>query len=153
MEKAAIADIDEFLTNATVMKPISRAINTSDVAINYFEVDPGDAFSATLHTHMDQEEIFYVISGTATFETEEGPVDVGAGEVIRFPPGEYQHGHNDSDTRVVAIAIGAPPDSETVYMECQTCGERVVPNMNMNEDRDRIDVECSSCGGTIAELT
>lgn len=153
MEKVALEDVEEFLTNATVMKPISRAINASDVAINHFEVDPGDAFSATLHTHLDQEEIFYVLSGTATFETDEGWIDVGADEVVRFEPGEYQQGYNDGDKRVVAIAMGAPPESETVYMVCRTCGERVEPVMRMSQNRDRLDVECSSCGATIANLT
>jgi len=36
--------------------------------MNYVELAPGDAFPGGLHTHGDQEEVFYVLSGIATFE-------------------------------------------------------------------------------------
>jgi len=52
--------------------------------------------------------VFYVLSGTATFETEAGEVTVDAGEAIRFVPGEFQQGSNRGDERVVALAPGAP---------------------------------------------
>ncbi len=45
-----------------------------------------------------------VQSGTATFESADGDVRVGAGEAIRFAPGEWQRGHNEGDERVGACA-------------------------------------------------
>lgn len=152
MQKVSIDNVEHYLTNATVMKPVSRAVNATDVAINYFEVEPGDAFSTTFHTHTDQEEIFYILSGVATWETEEGDISVAAGDVIRFGPGEYQHGYNAGEETVTAIAIGAPPNSETVYLECPACGEREQPSMDMNDDRTAIDVECGACGHYITEM-
>lgn len=74
------------MTTATVMRPVSRALGTTEVALNYFEVEPGDAFSIGFHTHQDQEEVIYVLSGTATWETEDGKITVTAGEVVRFAP-------------------------------------------------------------------
>lgn len=153
MEKAAIEEVEEFLTNATVMKPLSRAVGATDVAINYFEVEPGDAFSNTLHTHTDQEEIFFIISGTATWETDDGEFVVEDGEIIRFGPGEYQHGYNDGSETIIALAIGAPQETETAYLECQKCGAREEPTMEMNDDRTAIDVRCPECGHEIAYVT
>jgi len=64
-------------------------LGTEHVAMNYFELAPGDAFAGGVHAHGDQEEVFYVLSGTATFEVgpERERVDVEAGELIRFAPG------------------------------------------------------------------
>ncbi len=56
--------------------------------------------------------MFLVQSGTATFETEDGDVRVGAGEASRFAPGEWQRGHNEGDERVVALALGAPQEMD-----------------------------------------
>jgi len=54
----------------------------------------------------------------------DGEVTVSEGEVIRFAPGEFQSGKNDSDGEVVAFAMGAPRDSEDVRVpqDCPECG-------------------------------
>ena len=51
-------------------------------------------------------------TGYATFDTEEhGTVTVEAGEIIRFAPGDFQHGYDaaDSDEPVTMLALGAVP--------------------------------------------
>ncbi|MFC7195594.1 hypothetical protein ACFQL4_14785 [Halosimplex aquaticum] len=92
-----------------------------------------------LHTHADQEEIFLVVDGTATFETlpESDPpsdpadpprtgreVTVDAGEAVRFAPGEYQSGYNRGETDLLAFAVGAPRESTDVRVpvRCPECG-------------------------------
>jgi transcription elongation factor Elf1 len=105
---------------------------------------------------MDQEEVFIVVEGEATFETMDGEVAVGEDEVIRFAPGEFQSGKNDSEERVVAFALGAPRDSEDVRipLECPECshGDRrpmivdnrevlVCPNCGVESA-----AECPECG-------
>jgi len=95
MEKFAINDL-ELTPNppAAVQRDLTRPLETCDVALNYYELEPGDAFASAYHHHQIQEELFYVIAGTVTFETTDGPVEVGPGEVVRFPRGEYQRGTN-----------------------------------------------------------
>jgi uncharacterized cupin superfamily protein len=92
--------------------------------------------------------VFYVLEGTATFETEDGEVGVGAGEAVRFEPGEWQRGWNRTDDRVVALAFGAPQDSgETdIERECENCGERTPQEIVPTEDRDELLTECGECG-------
>lgn len=96
----------------TVRRSVSDALGTTDLAMVYYELEPGDSFSGGLHRHHDQEELFYVLSGKATFDTRESvdaeTVTVTAGEAVRFTPGEFQYGYNDADERLAALAFGAP---------------------------------------------
>lgn len=130
---------------------LSEPLGTSDVAINYYALDPGEAFSGGLHAHLDQEEVFYVIEGTATFETKQEPtgdsetVEVSAGEAVRFAPGEYQQGRNESDARVVALALGAPRDSTEgrIPQPCEACGSDVLALARGDEG---MVLRCPDCG-------
>lgn len=125
MERVSIDDPDRRMGPAADKRALSGPLGTTDLAINYYELAPGDSFGFGYHRHPNQEEVFYVIEGTATFETESGPVEVGPAEVIRFPPGEYQRGTNQGSTRVVALALGAPLEYGEMDKRrgCPDCGE------------------------------
>lgn len=126
MEHVQVDAIDDWMGPADVKRPLGAELGTTDVAINYYELAPGESFAFGYHRHADQEEVFYIQSGTVTFETEQGEVVVSANESIRFEPGEYQQGHNRGDERVVALAIGASADAgETeILRDCPACGKR-----------------------------
>ncbi|CDK41015.1 cupin domain-containing protein [Halorubrum sp. AJ67] len=161
MERVAIDDVD-VVTNPMgvhdLRKPVSRALGTEHVAMNYFELAPGDAFSGGLHTHGDQEEIFYVLSGTATFEVgrERERVEVGPGELIRFAPGEFQSGFvpEDAGEEVVAWAVGAPGarhDFEEIesIVECRECGGERIHDTELT-DAGRFRFTCTDCGASFS---
>lgn len=149
MEKVTVDDIENEPRVAEVQKHLSDPLDLSDMAINYYELAPGDSFSGGVHTHMNQEEIFYVVEGEATFETLDGDVSVGADEVVRFAPGEYQEGKNEGDDRVVALALGAPQDAgETrVPMPCQECGDADYHVAHVEPGGVRL--VCPECGNEI----
>mgnify|MGYP002760945132 FL=1 len=66
MRKVVIDEVDTELHPQeihSVRRPVSDALDTEHFAMNYFELEPGEAFSGGLHTHHDQEEVFYVQSG------------------------------------------------------------------------------------------
>lgn len=166
MRKVAIDEVD--IENSplgvhSVRRPVSDALGTEHFAMNYFELQPGESFSGGLHTHHDQEEVFYVQSGEATFEVTDEPdsstteaVTVGAGEVIRFPPGEFQEGYNDAenDDPVVGFALGAPSskhDWEAIesVMHCGDCGEETGHSMSLT-DEGSFSFTCGECGNEIA---
>jgi mannose-6-phosphate isomerase-like protein (cupin superfamily) len=44
-------------------------LDTSDLAINYYALALGETLLNGLHIHLDQGEAFYILEGTATFET------------------------------------------------------------------------------------
>jgi len=145
MEHTSVDDLENTARTADVQKPLSNTLSLGDMAMNYFELGPGDSLSGGLHTHMNQEEVFYVLEGTATFETKEETVDVAADEIIRFAPGEYQEGRNESDGRVRVLAMGAPKDAgETrTLFPCQEC-DSDYQVVEMGEDG--FTLVCPDCG-------
>lgn len=148
MERVRIDDAENFYGPAAVTRSLSRALGTTELAVNYYELDPGDALSYGYHRHPEQEEVFIVESGTVTFETESSPVEVTAGEVVRFAPGEFQHGTNEGTDRVRVLALGAPQEaSETdLRRTCPDCGGRTPHTIEMAPDRDAIVTRCEDCG-------
>ncbi len=157
MQRVAVEDVD-VVTNPLevhdVRRPVSRALGTEHVAMNYFELALGEAFAGGLHAHGDQEEIFYVLSGVATFEVgrERDRVDVAAGELIRFAPGEFQSAlvREDADERVVAWAFGAPGarhdwDAIETIADCAACGDER-PHATELTDEGRFRFTCRECG-------
>lgn len=154
MQKISIDDIDSGSFDTEIhadRRSLSDPLNTSNVAITYYALEPGERFSGSVHTHLDQEEVFLIIEGTATFElrapprgadgrtgseatreTSQREISVRENEAVRFAPGEFQSGKNDSDETVVAFALGAPRDSEDVRVSR-------IPAL------DNTDVACPDC--------
>ena len=147
MEKLRIEAVDPQVDAATVFRPLTEAIGATDVALNQFELAPGDSFAYGYHRHEDQEELFVIQSGRVTFETEDGDVVVEDGELIRFGPGEYQQGVNTGDERVVALAIGAPQETggTEIRRECADCGERTPTTVEVADDGAAKITRCLDC--------
>ena len=139
-----------------VRRPVSDALGTDHFAMNYFELEPGDSFSGGLHTHHDQEEVFYVETGTALFDVgrERETVTVEAGEVIRFELGEFQMGYakEEAGNRVVGWALGAPGSTHNweeleSLIHCRECDEEL-PHATTLTDESRFQFTCTECGST-----
>jgi len=154
MEHVDVDDLGQALKGGPCdRRNVSGALDATDFVLMYYELAPGEAFSGGFHTHTDQEEAFFVLEGEATFDTEDGEaaVTVGTGEALRFAPGEFQHGYNDSDERVRALAFGAPPGMEgTVgYGVCPGCGEETKQDVDHDPEAGIHISECRECGNTI----
>ena len=149
MEKVSIGDVEPNAFGSDIdRRGLSDPLETTDFALNRYRLDPGERFSGGIHAHMDQEEVFVIVEGEATFETMDGEVTVGEAEVIRFAPGEFQSGKNDSDGEVVAFAMGAPRDSEDVRLpqNCPECGH---DNVRAIPGDDGFDLQCPECGAEL----
>ncbi|WP_132059524.1 cupin domain-containing protein [Halorussus amylolyticus] len=134
---------------------LSDALGTTDLALNRYRIAPGEGFPSGLHAHADQEEVFVVVEGEATFETlarrddgavanEGREITVGPGEAIRFSPGEFQSGRNDADGDLVAFALGAPRESDDVRIPvtCPECGNG---EMRLDAGGDGPTFVCPDC--------
>lgn len=141
------------LSGAADRRDVSAALGATDVAVMYYELEPGEAFSGGFHAHLDQEELFFVLDGEATWDTEDGEaaLTAGAGEAVRFERGEFQHGYNDSEGVVRALAVGAPPgmDETVARFTCPACGERGEHDVDLDEERGVTVTECRACGNEI----
>lgn len=155
MRKVEIDDVDSYMGPSTVRRPVARALETTQLGMNYFELEEGESFAFGYHAHENQEEVFHVLSGAVTFETEDGELTVEAGEIARAGPGEYQRGVNRDTERVRALAIGAPKDTgETeILRECEDCGERTPQTIEMTDDRDALVTLCEDCGAETGRFT
>ncbi|MFB6218274.1 MAG: cupin domain-containing protein [Halobacteriaceae archaeon] len=148
MRHLDLGEMETRLGPADVTYPLTDALGATDVAVNYYELDPGESFAYGYHAHAEQEEVFYVQSGTVTFRTADGDREVGAGELVRFAPGEYQRGVNEGEERVVALAIGAPQEAgETdIRRHCEECGTDTTQELELVGDREAVVVRCGECG-------
>ncbi|ELZ20128.1 cupin [Haloterrigena salina JCM 13891] len=169
MRHLAIDDVDSDPYDEelhTDRRALADPLGTNHLAITRYVLEPGERFSGSVHAHADQEEVFVVLEGEATFETRAEPseeradpvdeVTVTEGEVIRFAPGEFQSGRNASDERVVALALGAPRDSEDVRIaRIPALNDRNIacPDCECDHMRisrtDETDFECPQCGATL----
>lgn len=152
MNKVTIADL-ELDPRRPGRRLITGPLGSTAVAINHYRLEPGDSFGGGYHAHHDQEEIFYIQSGVATFQTEEGDITVEAGEIIRFDPGELQWGFNDGSEVIEALGIGAPPFSKDVEvvqrcLDCETVF-RYRRESLLNDDGapQEVEIPCPECGG------
>lgn len=156
MEHVTVEDVgSDAPDSGVVRRGLSNPLGTTDVAINHYRIGPGEGFPGGLHAHRDQEEVFLVLRGEATFETlaapaadgpaEAGEVTVSAGEAIRFAPGEFQSGRNAADGDLVALAIGAPRDSEDVRLPvaCPACSHGAV---RLETAGGEVAFVCPDCG-------
>jgi uncharacterized cupin superfamily protein len=148
MRKVHVADADPIPNRpARAVTDVAGAVDASKLGIRYYELDPGDSVGRTYHKHDDQEELFYVESGTVTFDTTDGPVPVESGEVVRFAPGEYQRGTNDGDEPATVLGLGAPAGSTEVtrMRHCDECGGR--RTVTFVEEGSAVAAVCDECGG------
>ena len=155
MKHVRTEDLDSWMSPASVRRPLGKELGVEEMAVNYFELAPGESFAFGYHRHADQEEVFYVVRGEATFETEDGEAVVGEGEAVRFEPNEFQQGWNRGDERVVAIAMGAPADTgETeIFRDCEDCGERTAQRIESTDEKDALLTVCEDCGAETGRFT
>ena len=148
MDKVRIDDLGRVASAASVRRPIADAVGAENLSLNHYELAPGDSFAFGYHSHEVQEEVFCILSGTATFETEDGDVEVETGEVVRFAPGEHQQGHNRGEERVVALTVGAPRDASggDLFRDCSDCGERTSHTLEKSDEARVAVTTCQSCG-------
>ncbi|WP_323191424.1 cupin domain-containing protein [Halostella sp. PRR32] len=158
MEKVSIDDVEPSTfdpENRTHdRRGLTEPLNAGDVAVARYVLEPGERFSGALHAHMDQEEIFLVVEGEATFRTREGEVTVSEDEAVRFATGEFQTGGNEGDEDLVAFALGAPRETEDVRIAripgvgnvaCPDCGH---DNMQI-PGTDGEPLVCPECNGEL----
>jgi uncharacterized cupin superfamily protein len=151
MEHVDIDDVKQAALGGPVdRRDVGRALGATDVAVMYYELDPGEKFSGGYHTHLDQEELFLLLDGEAEFRTEDGRVTVAAGQAIRFAPDEFQTGYNhyDSDESVRGLALGAPAgmDETVSIFQCPDCSEEGKHDVDLDETGGTVTTTCRGCG-------
>ncbi|GGL29784.1 cupin [Halarchaeum grantii] len=148
MHTVSLAEQDSRMGPASTVYALTDALGASELALNYYELEPGESTSYGYHAHEDQEEVFYVESGELTFRIPDGEVTVGEHELVRFGPGEFQRSENTGDDTAVVLAMGAPqdPGGTVLRRECEACGGETRHGVELADAADEILVRCEDCG-------
>jgi quercetin dioxygenase-like cupin family protein len=89
----------------------------TDGAVGVVDISIQPGASAPLHTNTRESLIYYVIDGTLTFQTEEGPVQVEEGQASFLPKGHKQTFLNASDRPARALLVCIPGGFEGFLLE------------------------------------
>ncbi|SEL64917.1 Cupin domain-containing protein [Butyrivibrio sp. ob235] len=102
----------EFLKN-NVVSPYKDG--EGNLTVNFYTLQPGKS-NYPYHQHFGREEVFYIISGTATLKTPKGDIEVSEGDVIVIPPNE-NGAHmltNNSASPVVYLDIDTKANPDVI---------------------------------------
>ena len=94
---------------------LSPATGLTNFGVNLVRLEPGAASSAR-HWHTAQDELVYVVAGTATLVSDEGETELGQGMAAGFPAGN-PNAHqvvNRSAEDVWYLEVGDRPRREDV---------------------------------------
>lgn len=101
-----------------ILKEIIPASDVTKCHANFVEVEPGH-FAYGYHWHEVNEEVFYIIKGTAAVRTKDGEITLHEGDAITFPAGpEGAHViRNASETeKLVYLDFGTESPVEIAHM-------------------------------------
>ena len=92
------------------LRRLSAATELSNLAINRYRAEPGEQIPLKYHYHDEQEEAFYVLSGTLAVETPEGTYQVESESLFTATAGSPHRAYNPADAEedVEVLAVGAP---------------------------------------------
>ncbi len=128
MEKTNESDVDwkTYDPDETTFrrKELSSAVDAAELGCSLYELPPGMR-SWPYHYHTANEEALYVLAGEGRLKTDDGLVELTAGDYVTLPANE-SGGHrvlNDSEEplRYLAISTMNEPDV-TVYPEMDKFG-------------------------------
>lgn len=156
-EHVAIDEIPNRIAPADEKREIDEAVGATAMGVNCYVASPGQLLPIGMHSHPDQEELFYVISGSLVFETPDGDYEVDADEVFFAPPDSSHRGRAVGDEPARVLAIGAPgeADEATIHEECPRCGEVASREFAIDDagDERELVVTCERCGAETDRYT
>ncbi|WP_331235274.1 cupin domain-containing protein [Natronorarus salvus] len=91
-------------------RTIGEAVGLESVSVNRYDAEPGEQIPLAYHSHDEQEELLYVLSGTLYVETPEREYVIREGEVFVAEPESPHRAYNPISgiEPVSVLAVGAP---------------------------------------------
>lgn len=122
MKNSTITDINSLPSLPVGEGALAHAVipqeEVSQCRINFVEVEPGGS-AYGYHWHENDEEAFYVISGTGTVRTPQGEREVKAGQIITFPPcadGAHQMCNKSATEKLIYLDFGTNHAPEICHL-------------------------------------
>ncbi len=90
-------------------RPVGRALGVSAWGMNVIEIAPGTSiYPEHDHAGDGQEEVFFVVRGSATLRTDGKERRIGEGSLVRIGPGEKRK-WIPGESGVVLLGVGGTP--------------------------------------------
>jgi quercetin dioxygenase-like cupin family protein len=90
---------------------VRRTLELGAFGINVVEIPPGEQIPEHDETDRDQEEVFYVISGSPTLVIDGEEHPAGTGTFARLDPEHRRTVRNDGDEQASVLIVSAPTSS------------------------------------------
>jgi quercetin dioxygenase-like cupin family protein len=90
---------------------VRRGLGLGSFGMNVVEIEPGYAIPEHDETSRDQEEVFVVLSGSATMIVEGKEYPAPAGTFVRLDPEPQRTMRNDGDEVARVLIVSAPRTS------------------------------------------
>ena len=93
------------------MRFLTPELGAEQVAITWRRMPPDTGGRGSYgHFHHNQEEIYFVVSGTLTFKCGDEVFEAGPGTAVRVAPETPRSVHNDTDEDVVLVMTSVKLD-------------------------------------------
>lgn len=92
----------------------TKLVDGENMNLLRFEIRPGDGVPRHDHPH---EQVGYIVSGRATFVTDDGERTIEAGDSYAIPGDEPHALENRTDEPVVGVDVFSPPRSFAPFAE------------------------------------
>ena len=96
---------------------VRRTLELQAFGLNLVDLPPGEQIPEHDETERDHEEVFYVVSGTATLVVDGVHHPFGAGTFTRLDPQHTRTVRNDGDEPASVLIASAPRSSGYVPLE------------------------------------
>lgn len=110
-----LEDVDDVLGDYPgEMRMMTSALGAEQVAFTYRRMPQHTGGKGSYgHRHKEQEEIYFVASGTLQFKLDDDVVDVGAGTAVRVSPETWRSVWNDEpeDAELIIVSKVVPGGS------------------------------------------
>jgi mannose-6-phosphate isomerase-like protein (cupin superfamily) len=98
-------------------KLVRRSLAVQSFGVNLVDIPPGEQLPAHDETQRDQEEVFYVLSGSPTLVIDGTEHPARSGTFARIDPEHPRTVRNDGETDASVLIVSAPRSSGYQPME------------------------------------
>ncbi len=96
---------------------VRRSLDVKSFGVNLVEIPPGEQIPEHDETQRDQEELFFVLSGSPTLVIDGADNPARSGSFARIDPEHSRTVRNDGDEPASVLMVSAPRSSGFVPME------------------------------------
>ncbi|MCL7416513.1 MAG: cupin domain-containing protein [Halalkalicoccus sp.] len=110
------ADRTPSASSGTSNVDLVTELGCTEIRPRVWELAPGDVMS--YHRQREQEEFYYVLSGSARIRIDDERLDIPEGTALRIPPETPRQVFNDTEEDHRWLIVGAPPaEDDGVVLE------------------------------------